>query len=164
MTDFRDMQFASALDFSRVSRNVRCWRSSLQRVDINTQVQKNVPFGRAYCVCGKARHQVCQAAAPIESRSIAVMCCSINKCLPSNFLQCLNSATCVQRERQHVAKNSTHTSISIWGGFSAGVIFADGNTISCTDAGICWWTSRPSSTSNTTNAGARAITGSLGWP
>ena len=68
----------------------RCWRSSLQRVDINTQVQKNVPFGRAYCVCGKARHQVCQAAAPIESRSIAVMCCSTIKCLPSNSSLCQN--------------------------------------------------------------------------
>ena len=43
LADFRDMHFASALDFSRVNRNVRCWRSSLQRVDINTQIQKTCP-------------------------------------------------------------------------------------------------------------------------
>ena len=73
-------------------------------------------------LCGKARHHVCQAAAPIESRSIAVMCCSTNKWLPSNSSPFLNSATCVQRERQYVAKNSTHIFFSIWGGFSEGVI------------------------------------------
>ena len=39
LAESRDMHFASALDFSRVNRNVRCWRSSLQKVDMNTHIQ-----------------------------------------------------------------------------------------------------------------------------
>ena len=120
------MQFPSALDFSRVNRNVRCWRSSLQRVDINTQIQKTCPLDKPNAcaakpgiMCVRQRRQLSHA----PSQWCVVPRFHQQICLPSNSSPCLNSATCVQRERQHVAKNSTHTSISIWGGFSAGVIW-----------------------------------------